>query len=182
VKSPSSSSYLSALPAPPSVARLRGPGSASTWPWHSSSLVANSAGHLSSLRRVSACAPSTQSMCASFIVEPYPYPRLSRWAVGVYPYARPHPCDAICQIVCATAPKHKSRCMHPHSCSSSASSGFRRHPSTHVYPRLLSSTPLHVHAFASFARVRCCRSHVRSVCVTVHSRCFTCVARAIHAH
>jgi hypothetical protein len=50
--------------------------------------------------------------------------------------------------------------------------------STPVYPVY----PLHMHAFALFARVRCCRSHARSTCVTVHSRCFTCVACAIRAH
>jgi hypothetical protein len=37
--------------------------------------------------------------------------------------------------------------------------------------------PLHVHAFTPFTRVCCRRSRAWSLCVTVHSRCLTCVAR-----
>lgn len=58
--------------------------------------------------RCATYAPSTQPLCASFVVEPYLYPRSSRWEARVYPYTRP-PHGAIRRTARATAPNASSQ-------------------------------------------------------------------------
>jgi hypothetical protein len=107
-----------------------------------------------SLRRVSACAHSTQPLCASFVVEPYTYPRSSRWAAGIYLYAPPPPPRATrFAEPCAQQPQNTS--------SQLARTRFRIYVARrqdsdgvwlplHLPPRTCSSTPC-VRAFAPLA-------------------------------
>jgi hypothetical protein len=130
---------------------------------------------------------SNPCVCHSlFVVWPYPYPRSSRWAVGVYPMHGP-PRGAICRTMCATAPNTSSQLARTHvrlRVARRRGSDDVRPPRTRlsapvylVYPPPPPSTRARVRAIRT---CRYCRSRAQSVhVVTVHSRF---VAHAIHAH
>jgi hypothetical protein len=93
-----------------------------------------------------------QPLCVSFVVEPYSYPRSSRWAAGVYPYAHP-PRVARFAEPCAQQPQNTS--------SQLVRTRFRIYAARrrdsdgvslplHLPPRTRSSTPC-VRAFAPLA-------------------------------